>query len=61
LKEEVGTLPRFFYYFDERYPRSLDPEAEAIARSLGHEASPMGVPTIPGVLPEGGAGVEGAR
>ena len=22
LKEEVGTLPRFFYYFDERYPRS---------------------------------------
>ncbi|MAE67852.1 MAG: 4Fe-4S ferredoxin [Phycisphaeraceae bacterium] len=22
LKEELGTLPRFFYYFDERYPRS---------------------------------------
>ena len=22
LKEEVGTLPRFFYYFDERYPRT---------------------------------------
>lgn len=22
LKEEAGTLPRFFYYFDERYPRS---------------------------------------
>ncbi len=22
LKEEVGTLPRFFYYFDERYPRN---------------------------------------
>jgi len=21
LKEEVGTVPRFFYYFDERYPR----------------------------------------
>jgi molybdopterin-containing oxidoreductase family iron-sulfur binding subunit len=21
LKEEVGALPRFFYYFDERYPR----------------------------------------
>jgi Fe-S-cluster-containing dehydrogenase component len=21
LKEEVGTLPRFFYYFDERHPR----------------------------------------
>lgn len=24
LKEEVGTLPRFFYYFDERYPRDDD-------------------------------------
>ncbi len=22
LKEEVGTLPRFFYYFDERHPRA---------------------------------------
>ncbi len=22
LKQDVGTLPRFFYYFDERYPRS---------------------------------------
>ncbi len=22
LKEEIGTLPRFFYYFDERYPRT---------------------------------------
>jgi molybdopterin-containing oxidoreductase family iron-sulfur binding subunit len=22
LKQEVGTLPRFFYYFDEDYPRS---------------------------------------
>lgn len=22
LKEEVATLPRFFYFFDERYPRS---------------------------------------
>jgi len=21
LKEDVGTIPRFFYYFDERYPR----------------------------------------
>jgi Fe-S-cluster-containing dehydrogenase component len=26
LKEDVGTLPRFFYYFDERYPRSAGPE-----------------------------------
>jgi molybdopterin-containing oxidoreductase family iron-sulfur binding subunit len=22
LKQEVGTLPRFFYYFDQDYPRS---------------------------------------
>lgn len=22
LKEDVGTIPRFFYYFDERYPSS---------------------------------------
>jgi molybdopterin-containing oxidoreductase family iron-sulfur binding subunit len=21
LKQEVGTLPRFFYYFDDRYQR----------------------------------------
>ncbi len=34
LKEEVGTLPRFFYYFDERYPNRLDPEAVAIADQL---------------------------
>ena len=25
LKQEVGTLPRFFYYFDEDYPRSQSP------------------------------------
>ena len=25
LKQEVGTLPRFFYYFDEDYPRSRSP------------------------------------
>ncbi len=37
LKEEVGTLPRFFYYFDERYPNSLDPEALAIAHRLREE------------------------
>jgi molybdopterin-containing oxidoreductase family iron-sulfur binding subunit len=23
LKEEANTMPRFFYYFDERYPRSV--------------------------------------
>lgn len=37
LKEEVGTLPRFFYYFDERYPNSIDPEAAAIAARLRDE------------------------
>ncbi|RKY19411.1 MAG: 4Fe-4S ferredoxin [Planctomycetota bacterium] len=26
LKEEVGTLPRFFYYFDERSSRAAGPE-----------------------------------
>ena len=39
LKEEVGTLPRFFYYFDERYPRSLDPEAQAVAVSMGYASA----------------------
>jgi molybdopterin-containing oxidoreductase family iron-sulfur binding subunit len=33
LKEEVGTLPRFFYYFDERTPRS-----GAIDEALGDRA-----------------------
>jgi molybdopterin-containing oxidoreductase family iron-sulfur binding subunit len=27
LKEEAGTLPRFFYYFDERYPRPAGRES----------------------------------
>ncbi len=40
LKEEVGTLPRFFYYFDERYPNSIDPEARDIALSMGIECNP---------------------
>lgn len=44
LKEEVGTLPRFFYYFDERYPNSIDPEAKAIALALGHECAPGAAP-----------------
>ena len=37
LKEEIGTLPRFFYYFDERYPRTgvdeIEPGAEGVAGS----------------------------
>lgn len=40
LKEEVGTIPRFFYYFDERYPNSIDPEAKAIASAMGIECAP---------------------
>ena len=28
LKEDVGTLPRFFYYFDERYPRTAEDRIE---------------------------------
>ncbi len=28
LKEEVGTMPRFFYYFDERAPRSAPPTSD---------------------------------
>lgn len=35
LKEDVGTLPRFFYYFDERYPSGLDPEAIRLGREAG--------------------------
>ncbi len=27
LKEDVGTIPRFFYYFDERYPREAMADA----------------------------------
>ena len=30
LKEDVGTIPRFFYYFDERYPRDdAEPSGDA--------------------------------
>ena len=28
LKEDVGTLPRFFYFFDERYPRGAPSDLE---------------------------------
>jgi Fe-S-cluster-containing dehydrogenase component len=42
LKESVGTLPRFFYYFDERYPRYVDPEAARIGESLGQRSEPQG-------------------
>lgn len=31
LKEEVGTLPRFFYYFDERYPAHEPPPPPTLA------------------------------
>ncbi len=42
LKQDVGTLPRFFYYFDEDYPRTTE-------RSGGRQVS------LP-VLPGGGGG-----
>lgn len=29
LKEDLGTLPRFFYYYDERHPGNKRPEGEA--------------------------------
>ena len=29
LKEDLGTLPRFFYYYDERHPRNKIQEGEA--------------------------------
>ncbi|MHC4106840.1 MAG: 4Fe-4S dicluster domain-containing protein [Planctomycetota bacterium] len=33
LKEELGTLPRFFYYFDERHPRTGAPDAASVPAS----------------------------
>ena len=47
LKEEAGTHPRFFYYFDERDPRPIPPEKqkESIDRQL---------PKIPPHLPQNG-------
>jgi len=38
LKDDVGTLPRFFYYFDERYPRGVTPADEQ--RAAAAEGSP---------------------
>ncbi|MHC4964633.1 MAG: 4Fe-4S dicluster domain-containing protein [Planctomycetota bacterium] len=37
LKEDVGTMPRFFYYFDERHPqgRSGDPTQPTAAEGQG--------------------------
>jgi Fe-S-cluster-containing dehydrogenase component len=29
LKEDAGTMPRFFYYFDERHPRPVAPGTRA--------------------------------
>lgn len=52
LKEEVGTLPRFFYYFDERYPGTIDPEAKAVALAMGIDIAP-GVHAAP-AGPNGG-------
>jgi molybdopterin-containing oxidoreductase family iron-sulfur binding subunit len=36
LKEELGAMPRFFYYFDERHPRPAEPpEKEETETDLG--------------------------
>jgi molybdopterin-containing oxidoreductase family iron-sulfur binding subunit len=38
LKEEVGAMPRFFYYFDERHPRRpADAQAEPQPGAAGGE------------------------
>ncbi len=39
LKQEVGTLPRFFYYFDEDYPRNTR-SGEATSASCAGDRSP---------------------
>jgi len=39
LKEEAGTLPRFFYYFDERTPRSAEKQAPEATED---ETAPVG-------------------
>jgi hypothetical protein len=38
LKEDVGTLPRFFYYFDERGSRYHEPIAPSRRRPGGRRA-----------------------
>lgn len=41
LKEDVGTIPRFFYYFDERgsrYREPVAPDAQAAAGPAGGDA-----------------------
>jgi Fe-S-cluster-containing dehydrogenase component len=37
LKQEVGTLPRFFYYFDQEYPRS---KRETVGGAAGADPAP---------------------
>lgn len=41
LKEEVGTLPRFFYYFDERYPRGPEDRAGDPSAPHAREGPPL--------------------
>lgn len=45
LKQEVGTMPRFFYYFDQEYPRSkksagLESGRAPLDRDLNEGGSP---------------------
>jgi Fe-S-cluster-containing dehydrogenase component len=58
LKEEVGTVPRFFYYFDERGSRYSEPLG-AEAAHPAPDASPVAEPDVPtaaGTAPLGAAG-----
>jgi molybdopterin-containing oxidoreductase family iron-sulfur binding subunit len=41
LKQEVGTLPRFFYFFDEEYPRN-----EELKSRMGRGESGLSLPVL---------------
>jgi Fe-S-cluster-containing dehydrogenase component len=45
LKEDVGTLPRFFYYFDERGSRYAEPIAAEQSGPSGAAAAAAGGPS----------------
>jgi hypothetical protein len=47
FKEDVGTIPRFFYYFDERgsrYREPIAPESPPVAASSPPAAPPAAEP-----------------
>jgi Fe-S-cluster-containing dehydrogenase component len=39
LKEDAGTMPRFFYYFDERHPRARSPVVDGSRDAGGGEGA----------------------